>query len=101
MTVCPTCKARGVKLLDPLGPDYCGRCGRNWPAALSATVPADGVPPPDDVPHARAGAQAVSAPRPSAQFAARVGSLAAQFRQGARWQAQQRDGHQSLVLVRR
>jgi hypothetical protein len=43
----------------------------------------------------------VSAPRSSTLFAARVGSLAERFKQGGRWEAQQRDGHAALVLVRR
>ena len=83
MTVCPYCKARGVKLDDVVGPSYCGRCGKSWPATLSATVASDGVPPPPDGPRAKAGAQAVSTPR--VQFAARVGELADRFRSGERF----------------
>lgn len=48
------CGARGAKLSDerlvhdlPFRFDYCGRCGRNWPAQLSH-VEADGQPPTDD-----------------------------------------------------
>lgn len=50
---CPHCRARGVKLYEPLRHDgydcdvpYCGQCGRNYPSETTApTAPRDNVRP--------------------------------------------------------
>ena len=60
MSRCPFCGARGVKIADELSLngvafrfDYCGRCGKNWPPALSEQVEADALPPQEDIPTPR------------------------------------------------
>jgi alkanesulfonate monooxygenase SsuD/methylene tetrahydromethanopterin reductase-like flavin-dependent oxidoreductase (luciferase family) len=75
-----------VKLHDVAGPDYCGRCGKNWPAALAA-IPADGLPPPPEGPRPPR-LTLVRSPQASERFAARVGDLADRFRSGERFAAQ-------------
>ena len=58
--------------------DYCGRCGKNWPPALSAEVEADGHPPQDDIPTPR-----TETPR-STQFGAKVADLAERVKASGR-----------------
>lgn len=89
MTCCPHCKARGVKVHDPVGPSYCGVCGKNWPAELSASIPDERMPP-TEVPRARRVEPVVADPQASSAFTARVGDLADRFRSGERF-AEQRD----------
>lgn len=85
MSRCPFCGARGVKLADELTLngvafrfDYCGRCGKNWPPALSEQVEADGHPPQEDIPTPRE-----QAPR-SLQFGAKVADLAERVKASGR-----------------
>ena len=56
---CPRCAARGVRIADlrvvdgvELRFDYCGRCGKNWPAQAAGRADEgepSPVPPPDTV----------------------------------------------------
>jgi hypothetical protein len=78
MSRCPFCGARGVKLRDELTLngvgfrfDYCGRCGKNWPEALSAEVEADANPPQEDIPTSRGDASPKVVP-----FGAKVADMA-------------------------
>ena len=85
MSRCPFCGARGVKLRDeltlngmPFRFDYCGRCGKNWPEALSAEVDADGYPPQEDIPTPREDSPKV------VQFGAKVADLAERVKSAGR-----------------
>lgn len=85
MSRCPFCGARGVKIADELSLngvvfrfDYCGRCGKNWPPALSEQVEADAMPPQEDIPTPRA-----ETPR-SVQFGAKVADLAERVKASGR-----------------
>ena len=79
MSQCPFCGAHGVKIADELSLqgvafrfDYCGRCGKNWPPALSEQVEADALPPQDDLPNAPREPET----KPPLQFSAKVSDLA-------------------------
>ena len=85
MSRCPFCGARGVKLADELSVngvafrfDYCGRCGKNWPPALSEQVEADAMPPQEDIPTPRAEMPRV------VQFGTKVADLAERVKASGR-----------------
>ena len=86
MSRCPFCGARGVKLEDHVTlneltwrADYCGRCGKTWPADAMERVEADGQPPTDDIPMPRTEA----APK-VVHFGAKVADLAERIKQQGR-----------------